>query len=123
MALVPVRGSSHKVVHDEGSWVITSACPEGLGYHSVMGPGTLFRMAGKRSGTGGTVQQARGLDFIFSPGMNRFDVTAQFGNRADIGAVQFCKKWEDLIEALVRKHGPAAKVCVVPCGSIQYASD
>ena len=112
------------MVHQGGSWVITAGCPEGLGYHSVMGPGTLFRMAGKRSGTGGTVRQAHGLDFIFSPGLNRHDVQAQFGNRADIGAqLQFCKTWDALIEALVRKHGPSAKVCVVPCGSIQYASN
>jgi nickel-dependent lactate racemase len=124
MALVPVRGTSRQVVHENGSWVITAGCPEGLGYHSVMGPGTLFRMAGRRSGTGGTVRQARGLDFIFSPGLNRHDVQAQFGNRADIGPrLQFCKTWDALIEALERKHGVAARVCVLPCGSIQYASE
>ena len=49
-------------------------------------------------------------------------LSAQFGGRVDIGAVQFCKKWEDLIEALVQKHGPSAKICVVPCGAIQHAS-
>ena len=124
MALVPVRGTSRQVVHEGGSWVVTAGCPEGLGYHSVMGPGTLFRMAGKRSGTGGTVRQAKELDFIFSPGLNRYDVQAQFGSRADIGArLQFCKTWDALIEALVAKHGPNARVCVLPCGSMQYASD
>jgi hypothetical protein len=124
MALVPVRGAPHQVVHDGGSWVITAACPEGLGYHSVMGPGTLFRMAGRRSGTGGTVRQSKGLDFIFSPGLNKYDVQAQFGSRVDIGsALRFCKTWETLIDALVDKHGPSARVCVLPCGSMQYAGD
>jgi nickel-dependent lactate racemase len=123
MALTAVRGSSRKVVREGGSVVIAAACPEGLGFHSVMGPGTLFRMRGTRSGTGGTVRRARHLDFIFSPGLNRYDVEAQFGGRADIGPhLRFCKTWPELIEALERKHGPQAKVCVLPHGSIQHAS-
>jgi nickel-dependent lactate racemase len=124
MAMVPVRATSRKVAKEDGSLVIAAGCPEGLGYHSVMGPGTLFRMRGNRSGTGGTVRQARWLDFIFSPGLNRYDVEAQFGQRADIGPqLEFCKTWDALIDALQRKHGSSAKVCVLPCGSIQYASD
>ena len=115
MALVPVRGTSRAVVHDEGSWAIAAACPEGLGYHSVMGPGTLFRMRGTRSNAGGPVRRTKGLDMLFSPGMNRYDVRDQYGPQ-----VQFHKTWDELIAALESKHGPAAKVCVLPSGSIQY---
>ncbi len=117
MALVPVRGSSRQVLSDGGTLVIATACPEGLGYHSVMGPGTLFRMRGTRSGTGGTTRRARGLDILFSPGMNRYDVRDQFGPH-----VQFCRTWDEVIAALRSKHGASAKVCVLPCGSIQYAT-
>jgi hypothetical protein len=117
MALVPVRGSSRQVLSEGGTLVITAACPEGLGFHSVMGPGTLFRNRGHRSGTGGTTRRARGLDMLFSPGMNRYDVRDQFGPE-----VQFHKTWDALIAALQSKHGTQAKVCVLPCGSIQYAT-
>ena len=98
--------------------MIATACPEGLGYHSVMGPGTLYRMREARSGTGGTLRRARTLDMIFSPGMNRYDVRDQFGPH-----VQFYKTWRELIAALESKHGAAARVCVLPCGLIQYAVD
>jgi nickel-dependent lactate racemase len=124
MALVPIRSTARQVVKEEGSLVVMGACPEGLGYHSVMGPGTLFRMRGGRSGSGGTARQNRRIDFIFSPGMNRYDVQAQFGRRADVGLdLQFCKTWAELMEALERKHGASAKVGVFPCGAIQYTHD
>ena len=118
MGLVPVRGTSRKVVADDGSLVIAAGCPEGLGYHSVMGPGTLFRMRGSRSGAGGVVRQTKALDIVFSPGLNRHDVRAQIGAH-----VQFCKTWPEVIATLERKHGATAKVCVFPCGSIQYATE
>jgi nickel-dependent lactate racemase len=118
MAQVPIRGTSRKVISDEGTLVIATACPEGLGYHSVMGPGTLFRMRGTRSGTGGTTRRTKGLDMIFSPGLNRYDVRDQFGPH-----VQFYKTWDELIAALKSKHGAVAKVCVLPCGSIQHPID
>jgi nickel-dependent lactate racemase len=117
MALVPVRGTTRKVLSGNGTLVIATACPEGLGYHSVMGPGTLFRIRGTRSGTGGTTRRARGLDMLFSPGMNRYDVRDQFGPH-----VQFFKAWDEMIATLENKHGALAKVCVLPCGSIQHAS-
>jgi nickel-dependent lactate racemase len=124
MGLVPIRGTSLEVVKEDGSLVITAACPEGLGYHSIMGPGTLFRMRGTRSGSGGSERQTRWIDYIYSPGLNRYDVRAQFGSRADVGPnLQFCKTWSALIEALERKHGASARVGIFPCGAIQYTSD
>jgi hypothetical protein len=75
-------------------------------------------MRGTRSDAGGPVRRSRGLDMLFSPGLNRYDVRDQYGPR-----VQFHKTWGELISALESKHGAAAKVCVLPCGSIQYAVD
>jgi hypothetical protein len=119
MALVPIRGTSRQVLKENSTLVIAAGCPEGLGYHSVMGPGTTFRMRGTRSGTGGTVRRSKGLDYVFSPGLNHYDVDDQFRGREQI---QFCKTWPELIAALEHKHGTSAQVCVFPCRSIQYAS-
>ena len=44
MAMVPIRGKPFQVLKEGGTVVIASACPEGLGFHSVMGPGTLLRI-------------------------------------------------------------------------------
>ena len=65
------------------------------------------------------MRRSKGLDYIFSPGLNRYDVDDQWKGREQI---QFCKTWADLIAALERKHGTSARVCVFPCGSIQYPS-
>jgi hypothetical protein len=124
MGLTPIRSTARPVVAEEGSLVVMGACPEGLGYHSVMGPGTLFRMRGTRAGSGGTLRQNRSIDYIFSPGMNRFDVQAQWGTRTDVGStLQFCKTWDALMEALERKHGPSARAAVFPYGALQYTRD
>jgi nickel-dependent lactate racemase len=124
MGLTPIRSTARPVVVEAGSLVVMGGCPEGLGYHSVMGPGTLFRMRGGRAGSGGTVRQNRRIDYIFSPGLNRFDVQAQFGNRADVGStLQFCKTWSALMQALESKHGATARVAVFPYGPLQYTHD
>jgi nickel-dependent lactate racemase len=117
MGLTPLRGTSRKLLIEGGTIVIATASPEGLGYHSVMGPGTMFRTRG-RSGTGGRTRNIRGsMGIIYSPNLNQYDVRAQLGDRA-----QFCKTWDQLIETLKGKHGSSAKVCVFPCGAIQHAS-
>lgn len=118
MAAVPLYGAREQALRENGTLVITSACPEGLGYHSVMGPGTSFRMR-NRSGIGGSnsaVPQIRQV--IFSPGMNRYDVKAQFGPQTI-----FCKTWPEVVALLEKEYGPAAKVGVFPCGAIQYGGD
>jgi len=96
--------------------VLTAACPEGLGFHSVMGPGTLFRIRGTRSGTGGRERPvATPRRIIFSPNMSKHEVRAQFGESA-----LFCKTWPETLALLQQHHGDGAKVAVFPCGAIQY---
>ena len=116
MALVPLWGSREQALKENGSLVLTAACPEGLGFHSVMGPGTLFRIRGNRSGTGGRVREIpTPRRILFSPGMNKYDVRAQFG-----AETIFCKTWPETLAVLREHHGDHAKVAVFPCGAIQY---
>ena len=115
MSLVPVRATSHKLLKEGGTLAIATASPEGLGYHSLMGPGTLLRtraQAAPRSG-GRAIQE---VDILFSPNLNQHDVRALYGED-----VQFCQAWPEVIALLERKHGPSARVCVFPCGAMQHA--
>ena len=118
MGRVPLYGSSHSALKKGGTLVITSACPEGLGYHSVMGPGTMYRATG-RSGVGGTVRtEPRERQILHSPNMNIYDVRSLRGDD-----YIFYKTWDEVLEDLQRQHGASAKVCVFPTGAIQYGGD
>lgn len=116
MAMVPVLGKPFPKLFNPGATaVIASACSEGLGFHSVMGPGTLIRLR-----TTGIVTRAVGdadsiHRVVFSPGMNRYDARALFGE-----GVQFCKTWPEVLEVIQQRHGATARACVFPCGAMQY---
>jgi len=116
MSLVPLRRSRRKLLKDGGSLVIATASPEGFGYHSVMGPGTLFRTRGL-SGVGGSGRRVKkDVGFVFSPNLNKYDVRALYGE-----SVRSCSAWPELIDLLKQKHGSSAKVCVFPFGAMQHA--
>ena len=121
MAAVPLNGTTKQVLKDGGTLVIAAACPEGLGFHSVMGPGTLFRNRG-RAGTGGHGEAARNRPRVnrifFSPNMNKYDCRAQYGEET-----LFCKTWAAVLEALDGRYGPSPEVAVFPAGAIQYGGD
>jgi nickel-dependent lactate racemase len=115
MALVPIRGQPFNVLRDGGTLVLASACSEGLGFHSVYGPGTDLRMrmgAVTQSGVSGT---ANVHTILFSPGMNEHDVRGFFGPD-----VRFCKTWPQVLEILEGMYGNSARACVFPCGAMQY---
>jgi hypothetical protein len=115
MGHVPLFSAPRQVLSSVKTIVLTAACSEGLGFHSVMGPGTLFRNRG-RSGTGGSdrgVPEIRRI--VCSPNLNKYDVRAQFGE-----STIFCRTWLEVLEILEREHGSAARVAVFPCGAIQY---
>ncbi|MCD6519695.1 MAG: DUF2088 domain-containing protein [Anaerolineae bacterium] len=118
MSLVPFWGTQKRILNDGGTIVTVTACPEGLGFHSVMGPGTLFKIFA-RSGVGGAVAKvppARRI--IFSPNLNRYDVEDIWGKEAI-----FCKTWPEVIEQLRQYHGDAPRVGVFPYGAIQYTGE
>ena len=105
LALVPMNGHPD-LVREGGTVVITSASPEGLGWHSVLGPGT--QLAGRPT-------PPRHRTILFSPGVNRWDVRAKFGE-----AVQHCRNWPEVLTTLQGVHGEAARAVVFPCGALQY---
>jgi nickel-dependent lactate racemase len=104
LALVPLHGQ-REVLAPGATVVIASASPEGLGWHSVLGPGTA--LAGRPSSAPGTI--------VFSPGVNRHDVAAKFGD----GALH-CPTWADVVAEVGRRHGAAPRVAVFPAGALQY---
>lgn len=118
MGQVPLYAASPESLASVKTIVLTAACPEGLGFHSVMGPGTLFKLRG-RSTTGGRERDAgRVKRIVVSPNLNKYDVRAQFGEE-----VVFCRTWEQARALLEADHGPQARVCVFPCGAIQYGGE
>ena len=104
LALVPLHGHSD-LLAPQATVVIASACPEGLGWHSVLGPGT--QLAGRPGARPGTI--------VFAPGCNRWDVAAKFGD----GALA-CTSWEQVRAEIARRHGDGPRVAVFPAGALQY---
>lgn len=115
MARVPLNSArAGSPVKEGGTIVVTAGCPEGLGFHSVMGPGTLFRERGRtgRARRGGKTPPQT---VVFSPGLNKWDVVDLFGEDA-----VFFKTWPEVVAYLESKHGASPNVSVFPYGSIQY---
>ncbi len=117
MACVPLYGTHRNVLKENGTIVIISASPEGLGFHSVFGPGTLLRQGNLSGGARRSRNYASMPRIVFSPNLNQHDVRPMFGPQA-----VFCKTWPEVIAELHRRHGNRARVCVFPCGAMQHAS-
>ncbi len=106
MALVPLRGDNPGRLKADATLVIASASPEGLGWHTIFGPGTAL---------GDKIPAPKWKTIIFSPGVNHWDVRAKYGDD-----VHFCKTWPEVIEELQRTHGDTCHAAVFPCGAMQY---
>lgn len=115
MARVPLSSAGVQCVRDGGAIVITAACPEGLGYHSVMGPGTLYRMMTRARASARNTERPCLREIIFAPTLNKYDVRNQFGPE-----MIHYTAWEDVLADLTEHYGPSAKACVFPYGAIQY---
>ena len=108
LALVPLGGCPHDPLVENATIVIASACPEGLGWHSVLGPGTALRgKPGPRSHR----------TFLFSPGVNRYDCEALYGTH-----VTLFRDWNRMVTELQRLHPQAPRVAVFPAGAMQMAA-
>ena len=110
MAMVPLNSTKKQIMNENATAVIASASPEGLGWHSVFGPGCALR------GKPGTPRWGGGI--IFSPGCNRFDSAAIFGD-----AWVFCKTWPEVLRELESRHGAGSHAAVFPCSAMQYIGD
>ena len=109
LAMVPLHSSDHDPFIDDATIVMTSACSEGAGWHSVLGPGTALR--------GNPRPQAR-RTFIYSPAVNRYDCEALYGEH-----VTLFREWTSLRQRLVQLHGDTARVAVFPAGALQTAAN
>lgn len=108
LALVPLGSCPHDPIAAGGTVVIASACPEGLGWHSVLGPGTALRAP---------PQPPAHRTLVFSPGVNRYDCQALYGEH-----VGLFREWEELIGQLEAIHGGGPRVSVFPAGALQMAA-
>ena len=105
LALVPMSGHAD-LVRPGGTIVIASASPEGLGWHSVLGPGT--QLAGRPSAP-------RTRTIVYSPGCSKWDVHSKFGE-----GVHACKTWPEVLDLLTQAHSGSAEVAVFTAGALQY---
>ena len=109
LAKVPLNSAKKNPLHENSSVVICSASPEGQGWHSVLGAGTSLR---------GKPGPPTHHTVLFSPGVNKWDSLALFGEATD-----FCKTWPEVVEKLKERHGEGAQVAVFPAGALQMANE
>jgi hypothetical protein len=108
-----LRSSPEPVVKPGSTIVLVSACPEGHGYHGLYGPGMRYDMARLWD----TEQAARSLGvsavLIFSPGLSAAEARQNSAVR----------RWDQIVEQLLERHGDQATVAVFPCGPLQLAEE
>ena len=106
MAFLPVR----EVAKEDGYMVVTSACPEGRGFHSLIGHGA--RLAPERELLGGLFKGRKAI--IFSPHLSRFDVDAYFPQD-----VLLFNTWDEVMRFITGREKGAKKVAVFPTSPLQ----
>jgi len=100
-----------EVLKEDGTVVLTTASPEGRGYHSLHGRGMALEMALDVEKT------FRGRElFVFSPNIAEQDVKVAYHE-----PVRLFRRWSKLVKALKRKHGRTCRVGIFPCGPLQLA--
>jgi len=102
-----------QIVNEEGVIIITTASPEGEGYHSLEGYGMrLFEYVDKVP----FIQKAIGdrAVYLFSPYL-----TSQGVHKYYSSGVLFFNEWENLIENLRQRFAHQCKVGIFPCASVQ----
>jgi nickel-dependent lactate racemase len=108
-AFAPHASAAAPFVREGGTFVVVVSGDEGLGSHSLFGPG--MRLAAQRP------TRVRGRDVIF------------FAPRTDPGLLPLTMEgtvllptWEGTLEWLERKHGARASVVVYPCATMQLST-
>lgn len=106
-----MKASINKIKSD-GTIIVTSACSEGFGYHSLFSPGMrLYRAPSKKRFLSG-----RSLLF-FSPNINNHEFYINFWE-----GYSLFNKWEDLIDSLDKKYSHSCKVAVFPTAPLQLVT-
>jgi lactate racemase len=108
-ALAPYKTAPEPIVREGGTVVVVASAAEGLGSHSLFGPG--MRLAPTR----GTHVKGRELLFL-SPNLTSGMLPASMAEFV------LTSTWAETLEWLERKHGEVASVSVYPCATLQLAS-
>jgi hypothetical protein len=109
-AMLPLHKARGRALRAGGTLVIATASSEGLGHHSLLGPGTELR----RRMLDNPRSKVHWADVVYSPNLSHEDVRGLYGDRA-----AFCQSWPEVIALLEKKHGRSARVTVFPCGALQ----
>jgi nickel-dependent lactate racemase len=109
-AFAPHSTAETHIVRGGGTFVVVVSGHEGLGSHSLFGPG--MRFAAPRP------TRVRGRDVIFfapntTPGMLP----------PTMDGTVLLPTWAETLAWLERKHGPRASVAVYPCATMQLSVD
>ena len=108
-AFAPWQTAPERIVREGGSVVVALEGGEGLGFHSLFGPGR--RLAAPRA------TRVRGRDLVFfAPGVDRGSLPDAV--RDD---TRLFRRWDETLAWLAAKHGDAASVAVFPCATMQLA--
>jgi nickel-dependent lactate racemase len=102
--------SKKDVVKKGGTIVITSACPEGRGYHSLCGHGT--RLAPRPENLGALFKGRHAI--IFSPNLSRYDVYTYFPQN-----VLLFNRWEDVLQFIMGREKNPQTVAIFPTTPLQ----
>jgi nickel-dependent lactate racemase len=121
LARVPLFGTRKQALKAGGTVVTVSACPEGAGYHLVMGPGTVFRQRMRQHAgaalTGSVAKELAARNILFAPGINAHEARLLYDDQ-----YLFCKTWGEVRAALEDRYGDTARVGVFPYGALQHAA-
>lgn len=99
------------LVHAGGTVVVATASSEGPGFHSLAGPGMRLDVSVRNF-----AESVAPCDLVvFAPGIKPSDLPGT----GLPGHPILLSSWELVEEFLAKKHGPAAKVGVFPCASMQ----
>ena len=98
------------IVKKDGYVVITTACPEGRGFHSLCGHGT--RLEPKKEHLGALFKGRTGI--IFSPFLSRMDVYTYLPEN-----ILFFNHWDDVIRFITENEKIAQKVAIFPTAPLQ----
>ncbi len=106
------RTADRAITHENGTVVVATAASEGIGFHSLAGPG--MRLASQASPREAVAP--RNLMF-YSPGANRGDLP----DAAASEGVEIYQDWQPVVAQLLAVHGDRARAVVFPCAPVQIA--
>jgi len=105
------------VVREGGTIVIITACSEGVGFHSLHGPGMRIYVNLAEHATYGKILRDRRV-IIYSPNLSLADVRQYYP--AD---TRLARSWPEVMELLTAWHGDTARTVVFPCASMQLSTE